>query len=40
VARPQRIGRRDWFLLGAAAALGFGAIALGVALGSWRFLFG
>ena len=40
VARPQRMGRQDWILVAAAAALGLGAIALGLALGSWRFLFG
>jgi energy-coupling factor transport system permease protein len=40
VARPQRITRGDWVLMGAAAALGLGTIALGMALGSWRFLFG
>lgn len=40
VARPQRVERRDWILVGAAAALGVGAIALSLALGSWRFLFG
>ena len=40
VARPQRMRPADWILIGAAAALGLGAIGLGLALGSWRFLFG
>jgi energy-coupling factor transport system permease protein len=39
VARPQRVRRRDWILILAAALIGLGAISLSVALGSWRFLF-
>ena len=38
-ARPQRFGARDWALVGAAAALGLAAVAVSLALGSWRFLF-
>lgn len=40
VARPQRMVAADWWLIGAAWLLGLGAIAVSVALGSWRFLFG
>jgi hypothetical protein len=32
--------RADWLLLLAATALGASAIAVSVAVGSWRFLFG
>jgi energy-coupling factor transport system permease protein len=39
VARPQRVERRDWMLIGAAAALGLGAVGVSLVLGSWRFLF-
>lgn len=39
-ARPQRMGRGDWWLLGAALAAGLGATAISLALGSYRFLFG
>jgi energy-coupling factor transport system permease protein len=40
VARPQQMRPADWWLLAAAALLGVGAIAISIALGSWRFLFG
>jgi energy-coupling factor transport system permease protein len=40
VARPRRMEGRDWWLLAAAAALGLGAVAISVALGTWRFLLG
>jgi energy-coupling factor transport system permease protein len=39
VARPQRVLRRDWLLVGAAAALGLGAVSASLAIGTWRFLF-
>jgi energy-coupling factor transport system permease protein len=39
VARPQRMAARDWWLIGAAAALGLAAIGLSLALGAWEFLF-
>jgi energy-coupling factor transport system permease protein len=39
-ARPQRMHRSDWALLGSAACVAFGATALSVALGHWRFVFG
>jgi energy-coupling factor transport system permease protein len=38
VARPQRVERDDWLLLGIAAVLGAAAIVLSVALGTWRFV--
>ncbi|HEX2194861.1 MAG TPA: energy-coupling factor transporter transmembrane component T [Candidatus Limnocylindria bacterium] len=38
VARPQRLERRDWVLLAAAAGLGAAALGISVALGTWRFL--
>jgi hypothetical protein len=40
MARPQRMRAADWWLLVAAALLSLGAIAISIALGSWRFLFG
>lgn len=40
VARHQVVQRRDRLLLGAAAALGATGVALSLALGTWRFLFG
>ena len=40
VARPQTFARADWGLIAGAGALGLGAIAIGLALGTWRFLFG
>jgi energy-coupling factor transport system permease protein len=40
VARPERIARGDWLLIGAAALLGLAAIGLSLATGSWRFLLG
>jgi energy-coupling factor transport system permease protein len=39
-ARPQRMHRSDWALLGSAACVACGATALSVALGHWRFVFG
>ncbi len=39
-ARPQRMRRADWLLLGGAALVAVVATALSVASGSWRFLFG
>lgn len=38
-AREQRMRPADWWLMGAAALLGASALAVSVALGSWRFLF-
>jgi energy-coupling factor transport system permease protein len=40
LARPPRMRRADWLLLLAASALATGAVAVSVALGTWRFLFG
>lgn len=40
VARPQQMRAADWWLLASAALLSLGAIAMSIALGSWRFLFG
>jgi energy-coupling factor transport system permease protein len=40
VARPQRMARRDWILVGLALAAGLAATAASLALGSYRFLFG
>ncbi len=40
LARPPRMRRADWWLLLASLALGAGAIAVSVAVGSWRFIFG
>jgi energy-coupling factor transport system permease protein len=40
VARPQQMRRADWWLVAGAAALGLGAVAISLAAGSWRFLFG
>ncbi len=40
IARPQRMEGSDWMLVGVAAALGAVAVAVSLALGSWRFLFG
>jgi energy-coupling factor transport system permease protein len=40
VARPQHVERGDWILIGAASTLGLAAVAISVAVGSWRFLFG
>lgn len=40
VARPQRMAAGDWWLIAAAAGLGLATVGLGVAVGSWRFLFG
>lgn len=40
LARPPRLRRADWLLLGAAVALAIGAVATSVALGTWIFLFG
>jgi energy-coupling factor transport system permease protein len=39
-ARDERVRRADWLLLAAAALLGLGAVAISVAAGTWRFLFG
>jgi hypothetical protein len=38
VARPQRVERRDWLLIAAAAGLGGVALGTSVGLGAWRFL--
>ncbi len=40
VARMQRMQNGDWWLLAAAAGLGATAVAISLALGSWRFVFG
>jgi energy-coupling factor transport system permease protein len=40
IARPERIERRDLLLVAAATVLGLAAVAVSLALGSWRFLFG
>ena len=40
VARPQRMRVGDWGWIGAAVALGAGAVAVSVALGTWRPLIG
>jgi energy-coupling factor transport system permease protein len=40
LARPPRMRRADWLLLLAASALATGAVAVSVALETWRFLFG
>jgi energy-coupling factor transport system permease protein len=40
VARLQRMGSRDWRLLGTAAAVALIAPGTSIWLGSWRFLFG
>jgi energy-coupling factor transport system permease protein len=40
VARPQRVVRRDWYLVGAAAGLAVVAVAVSAATGTWRFLLG
>lgn len=40
VARPQRVQRGDWLLIGAAAVLAAAALAVSGVSGSWRFLFG
>lgn len=39
IARPQSMAAADWQLLGGSAMLAAGAIALSIAIGSWRFLF-
>jgi energy-coupling factor transport system permease protein len=39
-ARPQAMRRRDWLLIAGAAGLGALAVAVSLAVGSWRFLFG
>jgi energy-coupling factor transport system permease protein len=39
LARPPRLRRGDWLLLGAATALSLGAVAVSVALGTWIFVF-
>lgn len=39
-ARVQRMAGRDWWLLAAAAGLAGVALAVSLASGSWRFLFG
>jgi energy-coupling factor transport system permease protein len=39
-ARPQVVQGSDWMLLGATAGLAVLAIAVSVALGTWRFIFG
>ena len=40
IARPQRVVRDDWLLLAAATGLVALAIAVSVALGTWRFILG
>jgi energy-coupling factor transport system permease protein len=40
LARPPRMRRPDWLLLAAALVLGFAAIAISVALGTYVFLLG
>jgi energy-coupling factor transport system permease protein len=40
VARVQRMRPGDWVLLGGAVALAVGAIAVSMALGTWRPLLG
>lgn len=40
LARPPRLRRSDWLLLGAAIGFALGAVAISVALGTWVFLFG
>lgn len=40
VARPRRMVRDDWLLLGLAAGLAGAAVAVSLALGTWRFLLG
>lgn len=40
IARPQRMRGRDWILLGLAAGLGAIAVAISLAVGTWRFLLG
>jgi energy-coupling factor transport system permease protein len=40
VAREQRMVRRDWLLLAGSAVAALAATAIGLALGSYRFLFG
>jgi energy-coupling factor transport system permease protein len=40
VARPQRMRRSDWALIGIALAVGAAAILVSVAVGSWRPLWG
>lgn len=39
-ARVQRMRRSDWALIGAATVLGVGAVAVSLALGTWRPLIG
>lgn len=39
-ARPQAVARADWLLIAAAAGLGTLAVAISLALGTWRFLLG
>lgn len=39
-AREQRMRPGDWWLLAGAAGCGAGAVAVSLALGSWRFVFG
>ncbi len=40
IARPTRMLAADWGWISAAMLLGFGAVALSLAAGSWRFVFG
>jgi len=39
IARPTRMRAADWGWISAAMLLGFGAVALSLAAGSWRFVF-
>lgn len=40
LARPPRMRTADWLLLAVSVALGVGAVAISLALGSWTFLLG
>jgi hypothetical protein len=34
------MAQKDWLLLAGAAGIGMAAVAISLALGTWRFLFG
>ncbi|MDP9250894.1 MAG: energy-coupling factor transporter transmembrane protein EcfT [Chloroflexota bacterium] len=40
IARPQRMHGRDWQLIAVALLVAGGAVAISLAAGSWRFVFG